>query len=207
MPVITSVKTKKNKSIIDIHFDNGSKLSVDIETFVKLKLKVGEVLSSDDIDKIKKESEFQTVYDKILRFTSLRPRSKKEIEFWLNKHRIQKNLHNELFNRLKRLDLLNDKKFAIWWVDQRNTFRPKPRKILEQELIIKGIDKEIINEVLNELGIDEILSAKRILESKEYLWKDLFGFQKRVKMSNFLQRKGFSWDVIRRVVAKFDQEV
>lgn len=84
----------------------------------------------------------QSIYDKLLRFASLRPRSKKEFEFWFRKHKVDKKLQKGLFNRLKRLDFLNDKKFATWWVEQRNAFRPKPKRVLNQELRIKGIDKK-----------------------------------------------------------------
>ena len=142
-----------------------------------------------------------------MRFASLRPRSEKEYMFWLKKHKVPKSLHEELFNRLKHLDFLNDKKFAVWWIEQRENFRPKSKRILFQELRIKGIDKEIIDEVLNEAHIDEVSAAKRILEKKIYMWKNLSGFEKRVKMGNYLAGKGYSWDTVRKVVGEVDQEI
>jgi regulatory protein len=168
-------------------------------------LKVKQELSDEKIEKIVKESEFQTVYDKLLKFASLRPRSKKEYDTWLKKHKVHKSLHKELFNRLKRLDFLDDKKFAVWWVQQRQQFRPKSVRALRLELRNKGINKEIIEEALKEEGVDEYAAAKRILQKKTYMWKKYQGFEKRMKMSNFLARKGYSWDTVKKVVSEFDQ--
>jgi SOS response regulatory protein OraA/RecX len=38
------------------------------------------------------------------------------------------------------------------------------------------------------------------------MWEKLAGFEKRVKMSNFLARNGFGWDTIRKIIGEFDQE-
>jgi regulatory protein len=206
MPTITSIKPQKNKKRVNVYLDGKFGFGLDLETFVKLRLRVEQELSDEETEKIVKKSEFQSVYDKMLRFASLRPRSEKEYNSWLRKHKVHKSLHNELFNRLKRLDFVNDKRFAAWWIEQRQQFRPKSKRILNQELRVKGINKEIIDEVLKEEEIDEISAAKRVLTKKKYMWKKYQGFEKRVKMSNFLARKGYSWDTIRKVVGEFDQE-
>ncbi len=50
--------------------------------------------------------------------------------------------------KLIELDLLDDQKFARWWVEQRLRFRPKGNRALTAELLAKGIDREIISQVL-----------------------------------------------------------
>ena len=205
MPTITSIKPQKNQKRLNIYLDGEFGFGLDLENFVKLGLKVEQKLTDLEVKEIVQKAEFQKVYDKILRFASIRPRSEKEFHSWLNKHRVHKSFQEDLFNRLKRLDFLNDKKFAIWWIDQRTQFRPKSKRILSQELKIKGVDREIIDEVLQEAHVDEFTAAKRILEKKKYMWERLKGFEKRVKISNFLSRKGYSWETIRKVVGEFDQ--
>lgn len=200
MPKITSVKPQKNQKRVNIYLDGKFGFGVDLESFLKLGLKVGQELEEDEVEKIVKEAEFQKTYDKILKFAALRPRSEKEFRDWLKKHNVPESLYNELFNRLKKLDFLNDKKFAAWWVEQRQTFRPKSEAVLKQELRLKGIDKKIIDEVLEESNIDEIATARGLLEKKKYLWERLPEFEARKKKASFLQRMGFEWDVIREVL-------
>jgi len=204
MPAITSVKPQKNKKRINIYLDGKFGFGIDLETFVKYNLKEGQELSEEAVTKIVKEAEFQKIYDKILRFASLRPRSEKEFHDWLVKHKIHKSIHNDIFNRLKRLDFLNDRKFAVWWIEQRQVFRPKSSRVLRQELIQKGVKKDLIEEVLSEAKIDEVTQAKRILEKRKYFWEKFDGFTARKKMSEYLLRKGFDWDVIEKVIKGVD---
>jgi regulatory protein len=167
---------------------------------MKLGLKVEQEFSDEEIEKIIKKAEFQKTYDKIIRFATLRPRSRKEIELWLRRKKVHTSLHKGLFNRLKRLELLDDTKFAKWWVDQRTEFKPKGKRALFSELRQKGIDRKIIDKVLANLKIDEVKVATKILEAKMYKWENSKGLDKRKKMSDFLARRGFNWEVIKKVL-------
>jgi regulatory protein len=201
MPVITAIKPQKSKKRVNIHLDGKFGFGLDLENYIKLGLKVEQELTEKEIGKIIQEAEFQKVYNKILRFASLRPRSEKEFKTWLRKYRVHTSLHKELFDRLKRLDLLNDGKFAVWWVEQRTVFRPRGIRALRMELGNKGISRQIIEDVLSEAKIDEIKVAKGLVEKKRRLWKSLDSFETRKKASAFLARKGFGWEIIRKVTS------
>ena len=140
--------------------------------------------------------------DKLLRFSTVRPRSQKEIKGWLKRKKVHESMHKELFNRLNRLKLVDDKQFAIWWISQRQEFRPKGRKVLDYELRAKGVDRQVIREVLEETIIDEEKIAIRLLEKKAYRYKSLPRLEARQKMSQFLARKGLGWEVIEKAVSK-----
>lgn len=200
MLTITSIKPQKNKKRVNIYLDDRFGFGLDLETFVKSGLKIRQELSEGDIEKIVKEGEFQITYDKILRFATLRPRSEKEFEIWLIKHKVHQSIHKELFNRLKRLELLDDKKFATWWTEQRKMFRPKSKRGMNYELRMKGISQEIITEVLSELQLDEKAIIRNLLSKNDKKWKGLVGFEKRKKIFNYLAGKGFGYEVIKEVV-------
>ena len=200
MPTITSVKPQKNKKRVNIYLDDKFGLGLDLETFVKYNLKVEQELSEEEIEKIVKEGEFQKIYDKILRFASVRPRSEREFVSWLRKYKVHKSIHQELFNRLKRLEFLNDRKFTAWWVEQRQQFRPKSKRVLKQELRLKGINTKIIEEVLEEAKVDEITLAKNLIKKKKYMWEKYDSFLARKKMADYLLRHGFDWEVIKKVL-------
>lgn len=201
MPTITSIKPQKNKKRVNVYLDGKFAFGIDLENYMKLNLKVEDEYSEEEIAKIVKKAEFQKTYDKLLRYTTLRPRSKKEIDMWLKRKKVHESLYKGLFNRLKRLELLDDTKFAKWWVDQRNTFRPRGKRALYAELRQKGIDRKIIDKVLSAIDIDEIKIAAKLLSNKNYKWRRLKGLDKKKKMSDFLARKGFSWSVIKEVLS------
>jgi len=206
MAKITKIKPQKNKKRVNIHLDGKFGFGIDLENFVKLGLKVEQELSEREVEEIIKKAEFQKTYDKLVRFATLRPRSEKEVNDWLRKYKVHESIHKELFIRLKRLDLLDDRKFAQWWVEQRITFRPRGKRALSFELRQKGIDRDLINQILNEAKIDEQKIASQLLKKKKYKWEKLGKLKARKKMSEFLARKGFSWTVIKESIDVFSEK-
>lgn len=200
MPVITSIKPQKNKDRVNVYLDGKFSFGIDLTNFVLLGLKIDQELSDKEIAQIVKKAEFQKTLDKLLRFATVRPRSEKEIKDYLKRKKVHASLFKELFNRLKRLELIDDFKFARWWVEQRNAFKPRGKKALFAELRQKGIDKEIIQRVLDEIEIDEEKMAKDLLEKKSYKWERLDLKTARQKKYEFLARKGFGRDVIGKVI-------
>lgn len=166
MPIITSVKPQKKKERVNIYLDDKFGFGIDLENFIKLGLKVDQELTEEEIAEIVKKAEFQKTLDKLLRFATLRPRSEKEIRNYFRRKKVHESLHEELFNRLKRLELIDDKKFAVWWVEQRLAFKQIAVRALRLELSQKGIKKEIINEVLEETPINEEKMAKELLAKR-----------------------------------------
>src|SRR4030042_2813756 len=200
MPVITSIKPQKNNKRVNIYLDGKFGFGIDLENFVKLGLKVEQSLEDEEIKKIIKKAEFQKTYDYLLKFAMLRPRSEKEIKDWLKRKKTPESLHKDLFSKLKGLDLIEDEEFAKWWVEQRLEFKNKSKRDLEYELRMKGIEKEIIDNVLYKLKINEEEIAKELLRKKIYRWKALPDSEKKRKMSEYLARKGFGWDIIKKTI-------
>jgi regulatory protein len=202
VPTITSIKPQKNKKRLNIYLDGKFGFGIDLENFVKLGLKVEQELSDKETIDIVKKAEFQKTFDKLLRFATLRPRSQKEIKDWLRRKKIHEGIHKELFNRLKRLEIMDDRKFALWWISQRQEFKPKGKRALSYELRAKGVGKEIIEDVLGEVVIDEEKIASRLLEKRAYRFKGLPRLKARQKMSQYLAGKGLAWEVIEKAVSK-----
>ncbi|KKP47734.1 MAG: Regulatory protein RecX [Candidatus Woesebacteria bacterium GW2011_GWA1_33_30] len=200
MPIITSIKPQKNNKRVNIYLDNEFGFGLDLENFVKFHLKVDQELTDEQITKIVKDAEFQKILDKLLRFAMLRPRSKKEINDYLKRKKVHENIKEELFSRLESFELINDEQFAKWWVEQRQSFSPKSKRVLSSELLIKGIDREIIKNILEETKIDEVKLAKDLIEQKSYKWEKLDDKIKRQKINQYLAGKGFSWEITSNVL-------
>jgi len=202
MPTITAIKPQRNKKRVNIYLDNRFGFGLDLDNFVKLGLKVEEELSEEKIEEIVKKGEFQKTLDKLLKFATFRPRSEKEIKDWFKRKKVHESIYKGLFNRLKRLELVDDTKFAQWWVGQRSLFKPRGKRALEAELRMKGIKKELIENILSDLKVDEEKIAKELLLKKVYKWKNLPKREARQKMGQYLLRKGFGWEIIEKVLNK-----
>jgi regulatory protein len=200
VPTITSLKQQKRKNRVNVYLDGKFGFGIDLESLVIFDLKVGRRMSQKNIDEVIRKAELQKTYDKLLRFATIRPRSEKEINDWLKRKKIHESMYENLFIRLKRLELIDDEKFARWWIDQRNSFRPRSKRVLVQELRLKGIDKDVIENALSEYEINEDVIAKRLYKKNMYKWERLPEFERKQKASSYLARKGFGWDVIKKVV-------
>lgn len=200
MPVITSIKAQKNQKRVNIFLDDKFSFGLDLENFMKLHLKVEQELNEEQIKEIIKKAEFQKTLDNLLKFATLRPRSEKEIKDYLKRKKVHESLHTELFSRLNRLDLVDDFKFAKWWVNQRVEFKRKSIKDISFELKQKGIDSQTIKNILDDSGIDEVKIIKEILEKKKYKWERCDSETKKQKITQYLLGKGFNWGVISKVV-------
>lgn len=202
MPTVTSIKQQKNKNRVNVYLDDKFAFGIDLDNFVLLHLKINQELTDKEVEDIVRKAEFQKTLDKLLRFATVRPRSEKEITDYFRRKKVHESMHEELLEKLRHFELLDDLKFAKWWVEQRGSFKPKPRRILKIELTQKGIVKEIIENVMGEVVVDEEKMAKEILRRKDYKWKGLEAREAKQKMSQYLVGKGFSWDVIEKVTSK-----
>lgn len=200
MPIITSIKQQKNKNRVNVYLDDKFAFGIDLDNFVLLHLKVDAELTDKEVEDIVRKAEFQKTLDKLLRFATIRPRSEKEITDYFRRKKVHESMHEELLAKLKHFELLDDLKFAKWWVEQRGNFKPKPRRILKIELTKKGIVKEIIESVMGETEVDEEKMARELIKRKEYKWRGLEAREAKQKMSQYLAGKGFGWDVIEKVV-------
>jgi regulatory protein len=132
------------------------------------------------------------------RFLSYRPRSRREIEKKLREKKITEENVNKVINFLKENNYINDREFAVNWVRYRMENRPRGKRALEYELREKGIDLDLIKESLDEVykdEFDEYVVAVRLAEKKMASFKD------KRKLLGYLQRKGFSYDLIEKVVS------
>jgi regulatory protein len=140
--------------------------------------------------------------DYAFKLLSYRPRSVKEIEDRLKKKDYASKIIFEVVRNLKKLKFLNDKEFARMWVESRIKTRPMGRYRLKQELIQKGIDKDLIEKTLsNYREEEEIELAKELAQRKlKRSYQDLDEITTKRRLYGFLQRRGFSYDTIQEAM-------
>lgn len=141
--------------------------------------------------------------ERLDKFFSIRVRSEKEVRDYLkNRKQVSDSLINLVIQKLKKQNVLNDLEFAKAWVESRRRSKKKGRIALKAELFQKGIDKELIEEVLEDNTGEENL-AGQALEKKLKNWQSLPYLEKKKKAYEFLMRRGFEYEVVRNVIENF----
>ena len=193
MGTITALRFQtRNKDRVNVYLDGEYAFGL---TAVKAaRLHHGQVLSDPKIDALKAQDQHDQAFDRAVRFLSYRPRSRAEIERYLQRKGSGDAVLSDVMDRLQQAGYLDDEAFAHFWVDNRQRFRPRGRRALGCELRQKGVSSQTIATALH--GLDEESAAWQAIEGRLSRWNDLTNEQLRRKVTAFLQRRGFDYEVI-----------
>lgn len=135
-----------------------------------------------------------------LRLLEYRERSEQEIEERMARKNYDERLIKSTIKSLKNHNLLNDRRFARMWAES-CLRRSYGRWKVQSDLNKKGIDEEIVEEVLRESysKVDEVQVALALIQKKwPFLKEEKNTLLRRV--SDFLKRRGFPFEVIAEVI-------
>lgn len=186
---------KKNKERVNVYLDGEFAFGLSLMTAANLS--IGEVLTPEKVDSLKTADEIEKAKASAYRYLSYRPRSIAELKRQLGKKGFNEETIDQVIDRLSELELIDDLAFGRYWVEQRETFKPRGRRALRYELYQKGIDREIVDLVVAD--VDETEAAKKAARKKARLWRELPEDQFYEKLSNYLGRRGFPYEVVRNV--------
>jgi len=152
----------------------------------------------------------ETDHDKLLkrarntayRYLTIRPRSRKELAGKLLDKGFPASIIDAVLEHVTRLGYLDDAAFAAQWAASRVRGRGFGRRRIEQELRLKGISNATIKETLLTLFNEapEVETARKEADKK---LKTLTRFEpevRRRRLAGFLERKGFSSEIIRTIL-------
>ncbi len=110
--------------------------------------------------------------------------------------------------RLAHLDLIDDRAFASFWVETREQFSPRGSHALKNELRLKGVERDVVDELVDEEKDEEralIAGRKKALSLLHLPSMDYATF--RTRLGSFLQRRGFGYEVSTRTVRTLWKEM
>ena len=202
--IITALKAqKRNNQRINVHLDD--EFAFGISRIVAARIELGQQLSPEEIKELQEKDSAEKAYQRALNFLSYRPRSQAEVVRNLRKHETPENQIEETIERLLKNNLVNDEDFAQLWVENRSEFRPRGAYALRMELRQKGLSDDIIDPVLNNVNEEELAyraALQRGYRLRNYEWNEF-----RKKLSGFLSRRGFSYQIISNTVSKVWEEL
>lgn len=199
MKKITALEVqRKNPNRVNVHLDG--EFAFGLARIVAAWLRVGQELSDVKIEQLVGEDGRERAYQQAMLFLSYRARSESEIRQNLRKHEIPEPVIEQTLERLRKAGLANDDQFAQAWVENRNTFRPRSRRMMAMELKQKGLADEAIQTAVQ--NVDDEASAYEAAQKRAVRFKGLEWNDFRKKLSEFLARRGYSYAVIAPVVTR-----
>ena len=204
MAKITALtRQKKNPKRINVFLDG--EFAFGLAEITAVYLKIGQELSDRDIAKLQSADDVEKARESALGYIEYRPRSIREVRKNLHDKGYDEIVVNQVIDRFLDVGLLDDMAFAKYWVDQRETFKPRSQMALRQELMQKGVDRTIIDNAVAD--VDESAAAQRLAQkqSSRYVNLDEAAFRK--KLMGYLQRRGFNYGIIKEVTDEIWEEL
>ncbi|HLJ69571.1 MAG TPA: RecX family transcriptional regulator [Chloroflexota bacterium] len=193
MTVITALEQQQHDpERINVFLDGKFGFGASRLLVVSAGLREGDELSPEDIERLKGDDLVERAYGAALNFLSYRPRSRRELEDYFRRKKIAPDLAARVFERLEQLGLLDDREFARFWVENRQAFRPRGSHALRGELRLKGVESEVVEDALQDIGDEEELAfragSQRLRSYGRVGEREFFR-----RMVGFLQRRGFGY--------------
>lgn len=140
------------------------------------------------------------------RLLAIRLRSRGELMDRLRRRGIPGESVDALLSDFTRRGLIDDKRFAEAWVRGRLALRPSGKARLRQELLRKGISREIIDHAIaatmSEHGENEFALALTLARARARRFQGLPRETAYRRLGGLLQRRGFPAGVIARVLGE-----
>jgi len=146
-----------------------------------------------------------------LKFLAGTARSVVEIERRLSRADFEPEYIEAVIEEAKSRGWVDDTAFAQAWVEDRADRKGYGKTRLAQEMRGKGLDKETISDALGEIAPEaETQRAKDVAQSRwDKIYRDGLDsatvYAEKQKLSQFLLRRGFSYPIVRQVIAEVTQ--
>lgn len=202
MPIITDVKVQvRNRDKVSIFVDGKYGFSLSLNQVNEFRdLKISSELTPQRLVELKKISQTNNLYLQILNLIYIRPRSEYEVRTKLKSKKIDPDEIDQLITKLNSENNLNDQNFATWWINSRKNSKPISALKLRAELAQKGIKPQLAQQALiQNFSQDEELEALEKLVNKKK-----GRYESEQKLMAFLASRGFSYDLIKKVLEEED---
>ena len=134
-----------------------------------------------------------------------RAKSKGELLAQLKKRGVEDDVAQATIFRLQENGLINDSEFAKAWTQSRHTSKKLSKRIIAGELRTRGVDQSSIDEALDEIDDESEYRTAFSLGMKKYNTMSRLEPEVQIRrIQSLLQRKGFSFPTIARVIRELD---
>ena len=205
-PKITKITTQRRKGRYNIFLDDKYAFAVDESILVSRLLRKGMEISPELQKELEVEDTGKKAYQRAVVYLQYSLRSEKEVREDLIKHEFADQA-DDVIDLLKDQRFINDLEYAKSYVRTSANLNRKGPKVIEWELISKGITEQEIWTAMEEYPFSQQLeNALKLGEKVIQKSSRRSSRQTRQQISQHLMQKGYSSDVINEVLPNLEFE-
>lgn len=193
---------KKNKERLNIYIDEVFAFGLSLDVYVKYNLKKGQDLDDDFIENILMEEENNKAINSSLKYLSYRQRSIKEVRDHLKRKGYDESIIENSIGALLEKNYLNDYEFSKSFIRDKSYLNKYGINKIKYELKNKGVSVDVIEKTLDFDSDQEYSRALELANKKIKSYKNLDNSSIYRKLGSFLQRKGYKYTTVSKVLRK-----
>ena len=195
---ITDIRPRR-KGLSAVYIDGEYALSLDTQTLLEHRIDIGREFDDEELHDLIESSNERRAKEKALWLISYRSHSKKELRDKISRT-CDRQSAEKAVERMEELGLVNDRDYAERCAQTLIFTKHMSKRGAAMELRRKGIESEIIDEVLDDIEVDEREQIQAVIERK-YPKIDDEKIRRRAVAA--LQRLGYGWEDIKAVFESF----
>lgn len=194
---------KKGNNTYKIYLEDGQTINVYEDVILKNNLLYKKELTSSLLEKISIDNSQEDIYNKCVKYISVRIRSIHEIKEYLRKKQIEEPLIELTISKLLKNNLLNDEIFTKAFINDKLNFTTMGPFRIEQELKKHNIDQTTIYKYLSNID-DETIDNKINKQIVKLMKTNKKKQNPRNKIYMNLLSLGYSNEMILRNINNYD---
>ena len=141
------------------------RFAIDTETLLLSGYRVGDTLTSEQWDQLQKQAQYNRAYEKALYLLEYRAHSRGELYQKISRE-YEKEATLQALERVEALGLINDLDFATRLAEELTTQKGYGKARVKADLQRRGIDRELIAQVLEQLPQNQEEACKCWMQKK-----------------------------------------
>lgn len=204
--VITDIIVQsKNSKRYNVYIDCNYSFSASYDEIVEFGIKKGSILTEEDFQNLILNMQSKKAMLKSLLLLSIRPRSRFEIQSRLKSLNFDSTVIEKVLTRLDEMGYINDRQFSDSWIDSSMNFNPVGRRKISSSLKEKGVDPQVIEDALNDSGLNDLDIAIELVKKKLRLSQKVASNQDDTKklcskLYRYLLYRGIDYDTAKKAV-------
>ncbi|MGH2531298.1 MAG: regulatory protein RecX [Thermomicrobiales bacterium] len=191
---------ERDANRLNVDLDGVFAFGVSREIAAEERLEVGMELPAERVAAIIAHDQIGKATDRAINLLARRPRSTREIRDRLRQKGFEPPTIDAAVEKLEGWNYVDDAEFARYWVENRESHKPRGRRLLEQELRTKGVERDVIRDAIDDAGLDERASALEVGRAKLRTYAGLEPLVARRRLGSFLARRGYDYGTVRTTV-------
>lgn len=198
--LITAIEPRR-KAMSALYLDGEFVMNLDARTLIENRFDVGVQITDEQLREIIRLSNERRAKDKALWLISYRDHSKKELVDKI-KRTCDEQAAEKAVERMEELGLVNDEDYARRCAHSLIFTKRMSKKSAVFELVRRGIDRELASELVDEIEVDSCEQIRAVIEKK---YKRISDEKTKRRAFAALQRLGYSFDDIRKVLEEYEE--